>query len=236
MQNTFKKILIGIFSLTLPAVLGVYYYDKSLIKEPIFYLIFWAIANYLFVITIFEKTNDFKKILLLEDLKIRTSYYYINLFIYVGFYVFINIYFTVSLFYNQNTILNKFISPIVPIILLMIFFINLFTGLLPNPNSKEKSIVYSVKNKNPIRCGREMFGTLVGTFKEGIILGDLPIKYENISSIFKSKDGTLVIKGKSKNQFIINIHADKTKEKTINLIKNAVEKDLLTKDKVKFNI
>ncbi|WP_036730252.1 hypothetical protein [Peptoniphilus mikwangii] len=206
--------------------------DSAFIKGSGMFVGFWVIMNYLFLSTVIELFSNYSKMFKLKKLVISKTTFIMNLFVYIAFLIYINCYFIQQLYIRDNSALNTVARPIVVIIILMTFIINLLCGIFPKKEGSENINVYSISNTNSFKYGREMFGTVIGSFEDGIIFGNLPIKYSDFKSIYyDKKPNALVLKGKNENgNFRISISAVKSMYNTISLIDEAVLAEKIDKN------
>ncbi|WP_138160270.1 hypothetical protein [Peptoniphilus catoniae] len=230
-----KKFKMGllIFAAFLPIVVQALFNLKPVVEKNSFYLMFWMLANYLFIGALIDMLVGYLAILSLRGLKINRSIYYLNLFIYTVFLIFVNTYFIQFIYVRDNAIINSIASVPTALIILTCFVVNLLSAAFPTKKDLDSSIVYKISKSNPIKFGKDKFSTAIGSFDEGMVFGNIIVFYKDLKSIYTDKDKELVIKGKgfSKN-YLISIDTPKSRAKAIEIIKMARDLGKIEKKKV----
>lgn len=199
-----KRIIIGIVAgALLPLGLDMFYENHL----SAIYLFFWIFANYLFIVTIWERLSEYRKIFKLEDLKINKWTYILNIIYYFAFVIFLNVYFSYEMYLVDNVILGKFANSYILLAVFFLFLVNLYYGKFPEKEDKNPTI-YNMPLKGHFRNGKDSFGTVVGSYKDGLVLGTFYFPYDSMKSISINKKDEVAIRGKdSCGNYIINIGA-----------------------------
>ena len=233
-QNLNKKLqnIILAISILIPSV---FYVSgiKSVFGQGLFmYSVMWGLINYLFMMTAADFISKFKNISKLPGLKIRKRTYYISIFVYIGFLIFVNIYFLQQLYFRNVDIINTLASPIIIVGLFLLFLFNLQNGKFLIKDEKERDI-YEIPKKSSFRNGNDVLGNVVGSYENGLVLGNYFFSYESMKSISKSKDDEIIIKGKenSKN-YIIKVGSKNSENQLITEIKDAIQEGKIEENKV----
>ena len=230
-QNLNKKLQNAILAISI-LIPSVFYVSgiKSVFGQGSFmYSVMWGLINYLFIMTAADFISKFKNISKLPGLKIRKRTYYISIFVYIGFLFFVNIYFLQQLYFRNVDIINTLASPI---IIVGLFLFNLQNGKFLIKDEKERDI-YEIPKKNSFRNGNDILGNVVGSYENGLVLGNYFFSYEGMKSISKSKDDEIMIKGKenSKN-YIIKVGSKNSANQLIKEIKDAIQEGKIEENKV----
>ncbi|CDZ75398.1 putative membrane protein [Peptoniphilus sp. ING2-D1G] len=235
MKGINKKLaLIFILSAAVPIFFQILFRNQSVKDNLILYMVFWVLINYLFFGTIADMLKNYYIIFTLKGIKINAVPYAINIFLYALFIVFSNGYFVQQLYIPDNVSLNSLVSVEVALIILFGFLINLYLGAFPQAQEKENSLVYTISSKNSFRNGKDRYGTVVGSFEEGIVLGTLIVFFNDITNVYtnKKKDSVVIkAKGAVKN-FLISVGTQRSKDKLISIIDDAVAENKLDNKKV----
>lgn len=233
-QNLNKKLqnaIIGI-SVLIPFGLSLSGMKNEMGNSSLLYSVMWGIINYLFIMIAVDFISKYKNISKLPGLKIRKRTYYINIFVYIGFLFFVNIYFLQQMYFRNIDIINTLASPIFVVGLFLLFLFNLQNGKFLIKDEKETDI-YEIPKKNSFRNGNDVLGNVVGSYENGLVLGNYYFPYEGMKSISKSKDDEIIIKGKenSKN-YIIKVGSKNSANQLITEIKDALQKEKIEENKV----
>lgn len=199
-----KRIIIGIVAgALLPLGLDMFYENHL----SAVYLFFWIFANYLFIVTIWERLAEYRKIFKLDGLKINKLTYVLNIIYYFAFVIFLNVYFSYEMYLVDNAILAKFANSYILIAVFFLFLVNLYYGKFPEKEEKNTTI-YSMPLKGHFRNGKDSFGTVVGSYNEGLVLGTFYFPFDSMKSISINKQDEVAIRGKdSDGNYIVNIGA-----------------------------
>ena len=228
---TYKTGFIILISIAFPYLFSGILHLEPLIEGTTIYMAIWMMSNYLFLTTMEDLFPKYRKILSLKGLKISKLPYILKFLVYIVFLAFINLYMIQILFIRDNDFINSLVSIPSLVLILFIFFLNLSYGAFPELKEEDNFNLYSVSNKNSFKLGRDKFGTVVGSYEDGIIIGDIYLSYNQISSIYSNKkDKSLMIKAdEDKKNIIVSIESDKSKQKMIEIIKNAQKNNRIEK-------
>lgn len=233
-QNLNKKLqnIILAISILIPSVFYVSGIKSVFGQGSFMYSVMWGLINYLFMMTAADFISKFKNISKLPGLKIRKRTYYISIFVYIGFLIFVNIYFLQQLYFRNVDIINTLASPIIIVGLFLLFLFNLQNGKFLIKDEKERDI-YEIPKKSSFRNGNDVLGNVVGSYENGLVLGNYFFPYESMKSISKSKDDEIIIKGKenSKN-YIIKVGSKNSENQLITEIKDAIQEGKIEENKV----
>lgn len=233
-QNLNKKLqnIILAISILIPSVFYVSGIKSVFGQGSFMYSVMWGLINYLFIMTAADFISKFKNISKLPGLKIRKRTYYISIFVYIGFLFFVNIYFLQQLYFRNVDIINTLASPIIIVGLFLLFLFNLQNGKFLIKDEKETDI-YEIPKKNSFRNGNDILGNVVGSYENGLVLGNYFFSYEGMKSISKSKDDEIMIKGKenSKN-YIIKVGSKNSTNQLITEIEDAIQEGKIEEKKV----
>lgn len=233
-QNLNKKLqnIILAISILIPSVFYVSGIKSVFGQGSFMYSVMWGLINYLFMMTAADFISKFKNISKLPGLKIRKRTYYISIFVYIGFLFFVNIYFLQQLYFRNVDIINTLASPIIIVGLFLLFLFNLQNGKFLIKDEKETDI-YEIPKKNSFRNGNDILGNVVGSYENGLVLGNYFFSYEDMKSISKSKDDEIIIKGKenSKN-YIIKVGSKNSANQLITEIEDAIQEGKIEEKKV----
>lgn len=231
MNKKLQNIILGI-SMLIPFGLQMSSLKSQLAQGAIIYSILWAVINYLFFMTTIDFTTKFNKILRLPGLKIRKRTYFINIFVYIGFLIFVNLYFLMELYLRDSKILNIIASPPVIIGLFLLFLFNLQNGKFLKKDEKDTDI-YEIPGKSSFRDGKDKLGTVVGSYDQGLVIGNYYFPYEGMKSISKSKDNEIMIKGRDEaKNYIIKIGSLNSANQTIIEVNNALNEGKIDEKKI----
>ncbi len=235
MKGVNKKLaLIFTISAIVPIFFQIIFRNQSNVDNVIFYIVLWVMVNYLFLGTVVDMFKNYYIIFTLKGIKINALPYVINIFLYVLFVVFANGYFVQQLYIPDNAVLNSLVSVQVSLVILFGFLINLYLGAFPQSQEKENSLVYTISKKNSFKHGKDKYGTVVGSFDDGMVLGTMIVFFNDITSIYsnKKKDAlTIKAKGAVKN-FLISVETQRSKDKLISIINDALVENKLDNKKV----
>lgn len=233
-QNLNKKLqnIILAISILIPSVFYVSGIKSVFGQGSFMYSVMWGLINYLFIMTAADFISKFKSISKLPGLKIRKRTYYISIFVYIGFLFFVNIYFLQQLYFRNVDIINTLASPIIIVGLFLLFLFNLQNGKFLIKDEKETDI-YEIPKKSSFRNGNDVLGNVVGSYENGLVLGNYFFSYESMKSISKSKDDEIMIKGKenSKN-YIIKVGSKNSANQLITEIEDAIQEGKIEEKKV----
>ncbi|MDU1954950.1 MAG: hypothetical protein E6746_05225 [Peptoniphilus lacydonensis] len=229
-----KSNIILAISILIPFSLSVSGMKNYMEKSAFLYSFMWAVVNYLFIMTAVDFIANYKKIKKLENLNINKKTYNLNIFVYLGFLILVNIYFLQQMYVKDVKIVDALSNPILVILVFVVFLINLQNGKFPQKEEKETDI-YEIPRKSSFRDGNDKLGTVVGSYENGMILGNYHFSYDSMKSISESKDKELVIKGRenSKN-YRINIGSENSLKKAKEVINVALKNEKIEKSKVNF--
>lgn len=221
MKSNLKLGIIIFISLLIPLGIQTFFKNQSAIEGSIFMHMFWIFANFLFLSTIDELFAEYSKLTRLKSLKINSLNYIVKILVYVIFLIFLNLYIVRTMYLPEHKLLTTVTNPAVVALILLIFLVNLLSGLFENKEESKETNVYTFSNKNSFRTGRDTFNVAGGTYADGFILGNLVLPYSSIKSIYTDKENRLVIKGKKEDgNYRISIDS----EKTISFFKNLLNK------------
>lgn len=231
MNKKLQNAIIGI-SVLIPFGLSLSGMKNEMGKSALLYSVMWGLINYLFIMTAVDFISKYKNISKLPGLKIRKRTYYINIFVYIGFLFFVNIYFLQQMYFRNVDIINTLASPIFIVGLFLLFLFNLQNGKFLIKDEKETDI-YEIPKKHSFRNGNDVLGNVVGSYENGLVLGNYYFPYEGMKSISKSKENEVIIKGKddSKN-YIVKVGSKNSENQLISEIKDALEKGKIEENKV----
>lgn len=223
MKNNLKLGITIFISILIPIGLQTLFKDSVSNSNSFLMSVFWMFANFLFLNTIIELYEEYSKLFRLKNLKINTLNYIGQILIYVVFTIFLNLYIFRILYLPNDKLLTNITSPVIMAIILVLFLLNLLSGLFGNKEESKDINIYTFSNKNSFRTGRDMFNVAGGTYEDGLVLGSLAIAYDSIKSVYTDKDNSLVIKGKDHDgNYRISIDSEKTSEIFEKHIQNAI--------------
>ena len=127
---------------------------------------------------------NYKKIKKLENLNINKKTYNLNIFVYLGFLILVNIYFLQQMYVKDVKIVDALSNPILVILVFVVFLINLQNGKFPQKEEKETDI-YEIPRKSSFRDGNDKLGTVVGSYENGMILGNYHFSYDSMKCCSK---------------------------------------------------
>lgn len=231
MNKKLQNIILAI-SIIIPFGFHVSGLKSELGQGSFMYSVFWGIINYLFLMTTADFMSKFNEILKLPGLKIRKRTYFINIIVYIGFLIFVNIYFLQQIYLRNVKIINYLASPFVIIGLFLLFLFNLQNGKFLKKDEKETDI-YEISKKRSFREGNDVLGTVVGSYEQGLVIGNYYFSYDKMKSISKSKDNEIIIKGKedSKN-YIVKIGSLNSANQVVTEVNNALNQGKIDEQKV----
>ncbi|MCI5642627.1 MAG: hypothetical protein MR285_00810 [Peptoniphilus sp.] len=231
MNKKLQNLILAI-SIIIPFGFHVSGLKSELGQGSFMYSVFWGIINYLFLMTTADFMSKFNKILKLPGLKIRKRTYFINVIVYIGFLIFVNIYFLQQIYLRNVKIINYLASPFVIIGLFLLFLFNLQNGKFLKKDEKETDI-YEISKKRSFREGNDVLGTVVGSYEQGLVIGNYYFSYDKMKSISKSKDDEIIIKGKedSKN-YIVKIGSLNSANQVVTEVNNALNQGKIDEQKV----
>lgn len=136
------------------------------------------------------------------------------------------------MYFRNVDIINTLASPIFIVGLFLLFLFNLQNGKFLIKDEKETDI-YEIPKKHSFRNGNDVLGNVVGSYENGLVLGNYYFPYEGMKSISKSKENEVIIKGKddSKN-YIVKVGSKNSENQLISEIKDALEKGKIEENKV----
>ncbi|MDO5041445.1 MAG: hypothetical protein Q4D95_05080 [Peptoniphilus sp.] len=235
MKGVNKKLaLIFTISAAIPILFQILFRNQSTKENIIFYIALWVMVNYLFFGTVIDMFKNYYVIFSLKGIKINVFPYVINIFLYVLFIVFANGYFLQQLYIPDNAVLNYLVSVQVSLVILFGFLMNLYLGAFPQVQEKENSLIYTISAKNAFKNGKDKYGTVVGSFDDGVVLGTMIVFFNDITSIYSNKKRdalTIKAKGAVKN-FLISVETPRSKDKLLSIIDDALSKNKLDSKKV----
>ncbi|MGF0095071.1 hypothetical protein ACQRC6_01405 [Peptoniphilus sp. SGI.035] len=231
MNKKLQNLILAI-SIIIPFGFHVSGLKSELGQGSFMYSVLWGIINYLFLMTTADFMSKFNKILKLPGLKIRKRTYFINIIVYIGFLIFVNIYFLQQIYFRNVKIINYLASPFVIIGLFLLFLFNLQNGKFLKKDEKETDI-YEISKKRSFREGNDVLGTVVGSYEQGLVIGNYYFSYDKMKSISKSKDNEIIIKGKedSKN-YIVKIGSLNSANQVVTEVNNALNQGKIDEQKV----
>lgn len=230
-ENSRKSNLtFGVISILIPIAAEFYFGNSPYMESTTAMSILWMFVNYMFLTTTYQLIVHYTPIMTLKGLTMRKTRLNLNLLTYYAAIVFFNAYFLYNLYTRDNVIISRLANPILMVLVLLTFFINLYSGIFPKITKKDNVTLYDVNEKLPFRNGREKVDVLAGIYEGGLVVGINKFRFSTINNIFEDKD-TLVIRGKDEEgAYRVNISAPKTKYMMKNYIKAAEELNLLTRD------
>lgn len=234
-KDNIKLGLLVLAAALVPMLAQVIFGVSPHMESPGMFYIFWGVINFLFFTTIFDIGGNYFKMFSLKDLKTNKPTFYVNLIVYLGFLIFINLYFVQQLYIRDNAILNRLTHINMLFMLFILFIINLNCGQFPETEENDNINLYFIKKKGPFKFGKERFGTVIGQYDKGILLGAVNFNYDDIKTVYTDKNNTLIIKGKNdEGNFRINIEAEKSKNAAIKILKRAEKSSKI--ESVKINL
>lgn len=228
-----NDVLVILLAVALPLCLEFSNLPHLLGSTGLMYTIIWMLVNYLFLRTCIEMTKAYGKILRLPEVQVSKATYFLNFILYWIFLVYLNSYFVQQLYIRDRPLVNAMANPLIAIAILVLFVINLFFGIFPEVKPGETRIV-EVSSQSSFRHGREKFGTVVGSYREGIVLGTESFSFDSMKSISSNrKQESLVLKGKDDiGNYRVNISAPKSADKIREIIVEARDSGKLDAKKV----
>lgn len=224
MKNNLKLGIIVFISLLIPLGIQTFFKKQSVIENTVIMNMFWIFANFLFISTVDELFGEYAKVAKLKSLKINSLNYIVKILVYVVFLIFLNLYLVRTLYLPEHKLLTALTNPLIVSLILVVFLVNLLSGLFENKEESKDVNVYTFSNKNSFRTGRDTFNTAGGTYEDGFVLGNLAIPYDSIKSIYTDKDNSIVIKGKKEDgAYRIAIDSEKTINFFKSLLNTAIE-------------
>lgn len=235
-NNNVKFGIIVLVSCLIPIASQAIFGASPYMESPGMFYFFWGIINFLFLTTVIELSGNYIKVFSLKNLKTNKPTFFVNVFVYLAFLIFVNLYFVQQLYFRDNTVLNRLTHINILMMLFILFIINLNCGQFPESDETENNntTIYSIRKKGPFKFGKERFGTVIGSYDKGIVIGADPFSYEDIKTVYEDqKNSGLVIKGKNEDgNFRVSIEAPKSKEAAIKILKEASKNSLIEKEKI----
>lgn len=224
MKNNLKLGITIFISVLIPIGVQTIFKDQEPTSGSTIMVVFWIFANFLFLSTILDLFEDYSKLFKLQNLKINTLNYIVQILVYIVFTIFLNLYIFRTLYMPEHKLLTQITSPFIVSLILVIFLVNLLSGLFGNKEEGKDTNVYTFSNKNSFRNGRDTFNVAGGTYTDGLVMGSLIVPYNTIKSIYTDKNNSLIIKGKNEDGgYKISIDSEKTISFFTNLINSAIE-------------
>lgn len=222
-----RRMIISILiSAALPLGLDMFYENHL----NTLYALFWIFANYLFVMTIWERFVEYRKIFKLPNLKVNKFTYILNMIYYFGFLIFLNVYFSYQMYLIDVEALAKFSNSYILFAIFILFVVNLFYGKFPEKEEKDNPQIYSMPLKGHFRNGTDKFGTVVGSYEDGLVLGTYYFPFDTMKSISINKEDEVAIRGKDdEGNYIVNIGARKSAVATMKVLLDAEKSGKLDK-------
>lgn len=223
-----STIFIGLISLIIAFGSEKYFGLSPYVEDTTLLNVLWAIVNIMFLTTTIAMLKEYNQILSLKGLTMRKTRLYLNIFVYVAFIIFLNSFFLGQLYLRDNLLINKLSNPLIMILVLFTFTMNLYSGIFPTVEEKDNIKIFTIKEKGPFRNGREKYDVQTGTYENGLVFGIYNFPYEGIKNIYEEKSGTLIIKGKDqRGSYRINVEAPKTRFVVKKLLEEEREKNKL---------
>lgn len=228
-----NEILLILIAVALPIGLEFSEVPNLLGTNGLLYTIVWILLNYLLLRSCVEITKSYHNIFRLPGLKLRKTTYWINFVLYWVFFLYLNAYFIQQLYVRDNQTVNYLAHPLIAVVILAVFLLNLLFGIFPEVKTGETRIV-EINSKGSLRYGREKFATVVGSYDDGVVIGTEYVPFDSIKSVSSNrKQESLVIKGKDdKGNYRINVQAQKSTEEVRKIILTARDEGKLDGTKV----
>ncbi|MET3617737.1 hypothetical protein ABID14_001371 [Peptoniphilus olsenii] len=225
MQNK-KTIISVILAALLP--FGMEILSKNQLSS--IYTFLWAIANYLFIMTIWERGIEYKNIFTLKNLKVNKNTYRLNMIYYFAFLIFLNVYFLHEMYPIKSAVLDTLSNPFIPFVIFGLFLVNLNYGKFPEKEDKTPAI-YNMPLRGQFRNGRDSLGTVVGSYEDGLVLGTYSFDFDTMKSISINKNDEVAIRGKnSQGSYIVNIGSRRSAVEAMKILVEAEKQNKLKKN------
>lgn len=223
-----KNLSLAFVAIAIPIGAEFYFGKSPYVESTTLMSILWMIVNYLFLNTTYSLIESYNPILRLRGLTMRRTRLHLNLMAYYAALIFFNSYFLYNLYVRDNYYINRLANPLLMVVVLVTFFVNLLSGIFPVVKKTDNVTIYEVSPNLPFRNGREKVDVLCGTYDKGFVVGLFKFEFSGIKNIYEDKKNTLVIKGKDKDgNYRVNISAPKTKKVMEEYIKAANDLKLL---------
>lgn len=160
-ENSRKSNLtFGVISILIPIGAEFYFGKSPYMESTTLMMILWMFVNYMFLTTTYQLIVNYTPIMTLKGLTMRKTRLNLNLLTYYAAIVFFNAYFLYNLYTRDNVIISRLANPILMVMVLLTFFINLYSGIFPKITKKDNVTLYDVSDKLPFRNGREKVDVL----------------------------------------------------------------------------